>query len=463
MKRKPFSFILPLTALLCAFLSLLFGQPSFAAGKPNFVIFIADDLSHFDTEPYGAKDIRTPNLTRMAAAGMKFTHCFVASPSCGPSRTALLTGLMPARNGAEPNHRPKNAGIASLPPVLHELGYEVAAFGKVAHGKDVDIHGFDHADKDSSAGNIRQWLAQRDSAKPLCLFLGTRHPHVPWSANDGYDSAGFSLPADHADTPATRSERARYATDVTNADKWMGELYDLTSATVKGDTLFAFTSDHGSQWPFSKWNLYDAGIHVPLIVVWKAKLKPGSKNEAMVQWPDLLPTLIDIAGGKVPDGLDGRSFAAVLSGEQKEHRDRIFTTHSGDGGRMNVYPIRSLRTRGWKYIRNLHPDYQHHSHITRAGGKDGLIYWSSWLEAAKTRPEVAALVKRHIERPAEELYDLTADPHELKNLAASPEHAARIAEMRAEVDAWMLAQGDKQTVFGTPTLIGEPAPPFAEK
>ena len=102
------------------------------SSRPNIVVFISDDHSMLDSEPYGSKDIRTPEMQRLANDGMKFTHAFAASPSCGPSRTALLTGLWPARNGAEPNHKPKNIGIVSLPPVLHSLGYEVVAIGKVA-------------------------------------------------------------------------------------------------------------------------------------------------------------------------------------------------------------------------------------------------------------------------------------------------------------------------------------------
>lgn len=255
--------------------------------------------------------------------------------------------------------------------------------------------------------------------------------------------------------------RTQYLTDVSNADRWLGELLPLVRAGVKGDTLILFTSDHGAQWPFAKWNLYDAGIRVPLIAVWPGRLKPATTNDAMIQWTDLLPTFIELGGGKAPAGLDGKSFASLLRGEARTHRDRIFSTHSGDGGRMNVYPIRSLRTRDWKYILNLLPGHQHHSHISRAEGKDGLIYWNSWLAAAEKDPAAAAKVKRHIQRPAEELYDLKSDPQEQRNLAVDPQHAVRLASMRAELEAWMKARGDQKTVFGTPLLLGEPATPIA--
>lgn len=430
-----------------------------AAARPNFVVFIADDHSQLDSQPYGAADIRTPNMARLAAEGTTFTHAFVASPSCGPSRTALLTGQWPARNGAEPNHKSKRPDVASLPPMLHALGYEVAAIGKVAHGAFAKDHGFDVVVGDrigiSDTAEVAAFLAARDASKPLCLFVGTRHPHVPWSENEGYDPAALKLPPTYVDTPETRTMRAKYSTDVTKSDKLLGEVYDLARERVRGDTLFIYTSDHGSQWPFGKWNLYDAGIRVPFIAVWPGVLKPATTNGTMLCWPDLLPTLIELGGGKVPDGIDGKSFAAVLRGESATHRDRVFSTHSGDG-QFNVYPIRSVRTREWKYILNLHPEFQHHSHISRAAGRDGLAYWNSWLTAAASDPLAAAKVKRHIERPAEELYDLSNDPFEQRNLAAESAHAARLAAMRSELEAWMKEQGDQQTVFGNPLRLGEP-------
>jgi arylsulfatase A-like enzyme len=176
----------------------------------------------------------------------------------------------------------------------------------------------------------------------------------------------------------------------------------------------------------------------------------------MIQWTDLLPTLIAAAGGPVPGGIDGRSFLPVLRGEAAAFRDTIFTTHSGDG-RMNVYPIRAIRTAGWKLILNLHPEYAHTTHIDKALARDGGRYWISWFEKAQTDSATAALVHRYHARPALELYDVAADPHEQRNLAADPAHAARIADLRAQLTAWMKAQGDQETVFNEPRLLTDPA------
>jgi N-sulfoglucosamine sulfohydrolase len=133
----------------------------------------------------------------------------------------------------------------------------------------------------------------------------------------------------------------------------------------------------------------------------------------------------------------------------------MFNTQSGDGD-FNVYPSRSLRKDQWKYILNLHPEFQHQTHDSRNRNGNGIRYWTSWLEKAKTNPAAAAIVKRFVERPAEELYDLEADPYEMHNLASDPKEKSRLASMNAELKQWMKEQGDTQTVFGKPLLIGEP-------
>jgi N-sulfoglucosamine sulfohydrolase len=423
-----------------------------AASRPNIVIFLSDDHGYLDSEVYGAKDVRTPNMLRLAKAGMTFTHCFVASPSCAPSRAAMLTGLMPARNGAEANHSKPRAEIKKLPAYLQELGYEVAGFGKVAHYNHDRDYGFDHYDKNHAAPVVRAFLEKRDNAKPLCLFVGAHAPHVPWSTNATYKSDAVQIPATHVDTPATREFRARYYTDVTKADSELGGIYDLARAQLGTNILFIFTSDHGAQWPFGKWNLYDAGIRVPFIAAWPGVITPGSRTDAMVSWIDILPTLIEVAGGTAPKAIDGLSFAPVLRGAARAHRDRIFSTHSGDG-RMNVYPIRSVRTRDWKYVLNLHPEFQYTTHIDAAQDRDGVKYWRSWEAVARTNAFAGETVRRYHARPKEELYDVREDPFEQRNLAPAEAHSRRLKEFREELEHWMTEQGDRRIVFNEPRLL----------
>jgi uncharacterized sulfatase len=434
------------------------------AAPPDLVVVIADDLGVLDTAVYGAKDVSTPNLARLAGRGLTFRHAFVASPSCAPSRAALLTGLMPARNGAEANHSRPRPEIKKLPAYLQELGYEVASFGKVAHYNHGPQYGFDHVAGEGFHNHegipaAVEYLKNRKRDKPLCLFVGTNWPHVPWPETEAYRPADIDLPPTHVDTPQTRHWRTRYYAAVTKADDDLGTIYAAAMQHLDPQNTFVFfTSDHGAQWPFGKWNLYDAGIRVPLIVVGPG-VKAAATTDAMVSWIDLLPTLVDLAGGTPPAQIDGRSFAPVLRGEKKDHREAIYTTHSGDG-RFNVYPIRGLRTPEWKYILNLHPEYQHATHINRAASGDGLSYFGSWESAAKTNPAAAEIVRRYKERPREELYDLTTDPHEQRNLAADPQHAQRLAGMRGKLDTWLKEQGDQLTVFNEPLLLGQEATPI---
>lgn len=452
---------------IALFVALLALASAFSASAklpdhPDIVIFLTDDQSQLDATPYGDDGIRTPNMARLANVGLTFNRAFVASPSCAPSRGAMLTGLMPARNGAEPNHAEPRLDIKKWPAYFHELGYEVVAFGKVSHYKQTKDYGFDYFAHDTfhdpeGIPAAVQWLKNRPhkNAKPLCIFVGSNWPHVPWPEKaPDYDPNELALPASSIDTKATRHWRALYAEAVKNADDEFGIIYDTAQSTLGTNTLYLFSSDHGAQWPFGKWNLYDSGIRVPLIVSWPGVVKPGTRSDAMVSWIDFMPTLIEVAGGKAPNNIDGRSFLPVLLGKKKTHRSEIFTTHSGDGI-FNIYPMRSLRTERWKYILNLHPEFAFTSHIDLPVPLGQRAYFSTWENAAKTNAEAAAIVTRYHQRPAEELYDLANDRFEQHNLAADPAQQSRVKKMRGELEQWMREQGDQQKVYNKPRLLSD--------
>jgi uncharacterized sulfatase len=450
--------------LLLFLLSLL---PPLAAGadrRPDIVVFLTDDQGRLDCAPYGGGGIPTPNMQALAGRGLTFERAYVASPSCAPSRAALLTGLMPARNGAESNHEKPHADVRKWPAYFQDLGYEVVAFGKVSHYKHTSDYGFDHFAYDGfhqheAVPEAVKWLETRpaDEARPLCLMVGTNWPHVPWPAETGaFDPDALALPDGSVDTTETREWRARYAAAVTKADEDLGAVMAAAERHLPG-ALFVFSADHGAQWPFGKWNLYEAGVAVPLVVAWPGVTKPGTRTAAMVSWVDLLPTLLEAAGGEAPQGIDGRPFLPVLRGETEAHRERVFTSHSNDR-RMNVYPARAVREGRWKYIRNLHPEFAFTTHIDLVAGELGQRgFFATWEEAARSEPQAAATVRRYHARPPEELYDLGADPTERHNLATDPAHATRLADLRAKVDAWMVEQGDEGTVPVEGRLLSDPS------
>ncbi len=431
--------------------------------RPDIVVFLSDDHTWRDSSVYGSLDMETPNMARLSEAGMTFEQAFVASPTCAPSRAALLTGMYPARNGAEPNHSRPDPEIKKLPAYLQELGYEVVSFGKVGHYRQTPEYGFDIArhygyHEDIAIPKALEWLRERDSDQPLCLFVGTNWPHVPWPEDTGdIDPAELQIPPNHVTNPVTRQWRAKYAAAVKIMDDELGKVHELAREKLGADTFFLHTSDHGAQWPYGKWTLYEDGIRTPMIVSWPGRIESEVRTDAMVSWIDILPTLVDVAGGKVPDGLDGQSFLPVLTGETDEHHDVVLTTHSGDGNN-NVFPIRSARTRdGWKYIRNLHPEFRNTSHITNRPRRDS--YWDSWVDTAIDAPAARRKVRGYLERPPEELYNVNEDPWERDNRIDDPDQAERLAELRQAVDGWMQETEDPQKVFGHPKRRASPEQP----
>ena len=441
---------------LFVLLGLAFSAASLTAAPPDIVVFLADDLGWGDCSIHGGRAVPTPRMAELAAEGMTLNRAFVVSPSCAPSRAALLTGLDPMRNGAMLNHARPRQSIRKWPAFFQELGYEVVSFGKVAHYAQVTGYGFDQAThfkyhEDACIDAAVGWLEQRQTrtarekpGKPLCLLVGTNWPHVPWPKEGLGDPGSIAIPSHLVDTTEARQALARYHAAVARCDADLGKVREAARRHLGTNHLFLFTGDHGAQFPFGKWNLYDLGVRTPLVAVWPGRIRAGTTSEAMVNWTDILPTCLEAAGGKRVAELDGSSFLSVLTGKNGQHRERIFLTHSADGD-MNRYPIRAVRTGEWKYIRNLDPAAEHHTHIDR--GKDaegdGVRYFRSWVARAASDPEAAALLKRYHQRPAEELYHLAKDPAEQSNLAADPAHRETLGGLRAELDAWMRSQGDR--------------------
>ncbi|MEM8735314.1 MAG: sulfatase/phosphatase domain-containing protein [Planctomycetota bacterium] len=346
-----------------------------------------------------------------------------------------------------------------MPQVLGRLGYQTAAFGKVAHGKSAKDYGFDVFDIKKSIPQVREsvskFLNEREDERPLALFVGVEDPHVPWPKESTVDPKAMQLPPQLLDTPRTRVQRSRYLQEVIDLDAYLAELRELVDRHLGEDHLFVFSSDHGAQFPFGKWTLYDEGTRVPLVVARKGHIAAGNETHAMVSWVDLLPTLIDVAGGDVPGDLDGKSFQAVLDGKATDHRERIFTTHSGDR-KMNVFLSRAVRTDRYKFIFNPHPEFAFTTHIDLLLRETSGDYFKEWTKAAEGNATASGIVGRHHGRPMYELFDLEKDPYELKNLAGSEGFKAIEAELRSELMNWIASQGDELTVFHEPLMLDEP-------
>ena len=427
--------------------------------KPNIVIYLADDLGWKDIGFNDAKVVKTPFLDKLASEGMFLKNAFVASPACAPSRAALLTGLMPARNGAENNHTYPKEGINLLTKNLQQNGYKIYGFGKVAHGKMNGECGFDFYHKQSInlEKNIKDFFFKTNINSPICVIIGDRRPHVPWTEKIIYNVEKVDLPPYFIDTRETREHRARYYSDITGFDKSLGKILEFLDIKLGKNTVTIMTSDHGGQWPFGKWNLYDDGIRTPLVIKWPSKIMANTSTDAMISWIDILPTILDLTDSEREENIDGKSFLKVLMGETENFRDEIFTTHTGDGV-FNIYPIRSVRTKRYKYIRNLLPDYYHtnHSDLLR---KDGAgAYWDSWYKSSRQNIKSENIILSYHTRPKEEFYDLLKDPNEQNNLITSKSLTKEIRKLREKLDQWIEKQKDQETVIYSPYPITEELP-----
>ena len=427
------------------------------AAKPNLLIVIADDMTWQDCQPYGNHEVQTPHLAALASQGMTFHACFTSTAMCAPTRAQLYTGMFPIRNGAYPNHSAVRAHTRSIPHHFQSLGYRVGLIGKT-HFKPASSFPFEMLGGKGQASNTTKIseFVNRDRTQPYCLVVASNQPHSPWNLGpqEHYPAATLTLPPYLEDTTETRAALANYYAEIEYLDGQVGQCMSIVEhAGQADDTIFLFTSEQGSAFPFAKWTCYDLGLKTGLIVRWPGRIPPGSKNSALVQYVDILPTLLQAADADpenfdtgrpgAPDGgngFDGKSFLEVLLGQKHFHRDYVYGAHTTKGiiNGSSGYPIRSVRSASLIYIQNLSHQTVFSNVNTRPGGGGGV--WQSWKNAGrKTR----ARADFYTHRPAEELYDLRQDPYELHNLIDNPAYRQHVAELQAQLSAWMQQQADQ--------------------
>ena len=407
--------------------------------RPNILIVIADDQCWRDSGCYGNPDVKTPNIDQLAQEGIRFTRCFTATAMCAPTRQQLYTGLFPIRNGAYPNHSQVYPGTRGIVHYLRDLGYRVGLVGKKHFGPPASFP-FEEIPEDG----IGEFLS-RDPVQPYCLVYASRNPHGRWTEGpqDAYDPAALTVPPYLVDNAETRKALAAYYAEITALDTEVGAcMQHVEEAGQRDSTIFMYTSEQGFAFPFGKWTCYDLGLRTALVVRWPGHVEAGSSTGAMVQYVDVLPTLVEAAGGTPPEGLDGRSFLGVLDGKTDTHNDAVFGVHTTRGINFGseCYPIRSIRTETHKYILNLNHEVPFVNTLI-VTDKDG--FWKSWERDAETSPVAAHLIRRYQERPAEELYDVVNDPYEMHNLAGDPANRALMDGFRERLEAWMRQQGDE--------------------
>jgi uncharacterized sulfatase len=397
-------------------------------------------MSWADVGCYGNKDVKTPTLDAMAKEGLRFTHCFTATAMCAPTRQQLYTGLFPKRNGAVANHTKVHPGTRSVVHHLEALGYTVALQGKKHFGP-----------KESFPFKSTSLKELCEGEKPFCYVFCSKNPHLPWSSGKAfsYDPASFTMPPYLLDTPETRTALSTYYKEISALDQEVRELLDTLRTTKKEqDTLVLFTSEQGSAFPRAKWTCYDMGLRTALIARWPGRIQAGTTTDAMVRYVDVVPSLVELAGGdpKAIDtgrdgavdggrGFDGFSFADVLKGTKKEHAQWAYGIQTKPG-----VPLRSVRSKKYKYVLNTQPGATFSCNAWGlAGPKETL---KSWRELAEKDPEAKRTMDEIITPPKEMLFAIDKDPYEQNNLAGNPEYAQVLAQMREQLTAWMKQQGD---------------------
>jgi len=420
--------------------------------RPDILLIISDDHRWCDIGACGNSDVRTPNLDRLAAEGMRFERYYTPSPICAPARMALYSGVFPVRNGGWPNHSKCYPGTRSVVHHLGALGYRVGLSGK-RHFGPADVFPFE------DVADIEEFMS-RDPTHPFCLVIATREPHAPWGQMDRecFDPERLTLAPNLVDTPETRRALARYYTCLSRLDAKIGEaLRRLDRSGRPGNTITIYTSDHGAQFPGGKWTCYEPGLRVPFILRWPTTVKGGTVSSELVQHVDVLPTLIAAADGipkaidtgrpNAPDGgcgFDGESFLPLLRGARCEHRRFVYGVSTQHGTINGIpYAVRSVSDGRCKYILNLCHESEYSNALTGpADPHHENLYWQDWLREAEDDAQAALLVGRYLHRPPEELYDLQDDPWELDNRVDDAALADVRASLARQLMAWMKQQGD---------------------
>lgn len=431
-------------SLLAAGSVSLYGEE---ISKPNFVLFIADDCSHYDIGCYGSVDSRTPNIDNFAKEGVRFTRAYQSVPMSSPTRHNLYTGLWPVRSGAYPNHTCANDGTLSIVHHLRPLGYKVALIGK-SHVAPKSVFPFDCYVPLSKKNELRfdainEFISEcASSDTPYCLIVASNQPHTPWDKGDisKFDAESLKIPPMYVDIPETRKAFARYLAEINFMDNEFGTLLSILKQKRQDEkTVVVYLSEQGNSLPFAKWTCYDAGVHSACIVRWPGKVKPGTTSDAIVEYVDMVPTFVDIAGGKPVAKVDGKSFKNVLLGKSASHKKYTFSMQTTRGiiRGAKYYGIRSVSDGRYRYIVNLTPE------VSFQNTEVFTPLFKLWEQKGATDSHAKAMTNKYRNRPAIELYDVKNDPYCMKNLAQDKAYGKKVSELDKELKKWMEYCGDK--------------------
>ena len=413
----------------------------------NVVIVITHDTGRH-LGAYGRR-VATPNLDHLAGEGVLFEQAYCTAPQCSPSRSSLLTGLVPHRHGLIGlTHRGfrlhPDALRQTLPRLLGEAGYSTHLFGFQHEAADPRELGYQQVVQPRPSGS-RPHLC-RDVAPAAAEFLAGG-PTEPFFAMVGFDEthrpfeptdtslADVEVPAYLPDTPVVRRDVADLEAAVRQADAAIGQLLAaLDRSGLAGRSLFIYTTDHGIAFPGAKGTLFDPGIEIGLVARGPGGFSGGWRLPELASNADLVPTVLELCGLAPPEDTDGVSLLPLVAGDVRDVRQELFaelTFHTA------YDPMRAIRTERYKYIRSF---------------ADRPLHLPAHVDASPTKDLLRERGYFEPRRPPEMLFDLVHDPLERANLAGDPTLSSVRDSLRDQLERWMRATGD-------PLLDGELAAP----
>ena len=436
-------------------LALVAAAQGAAPARPNILFVLSDDHSYPFLSCYGDSNVRTPNLDRLAAGGMRFHRFFTVAPQCVPSRAGYLTGrsAIAARMTRFSAALPRDE-VTFLELLRQQGGYHTGIAGRSFHldgsarsgsargGPEIraimDRHGMrtfaDRVDylqtgsDEQAVEQTEEFLRGVPAGKPFALWLNFSDPHHVWNAPTEFrpSPASLKLPPHWPDLPGMREQLADYCAEVNRLDSTMGRVLALLERLGRAnDTLVVFAGDNGAALPHGKGSLYDPGCNVPLVIRWPGVVRPDGESRALLSGEDIAPTLLAAAGLAPGPRMSGVSFLPLLRGEAFTPRRHVFTERGPHGSapvtvnmRSSGYDLsRAVRSDRYKFIYNCTP-WIPYSPVDSAGG----AAWRAITAAHAAGELTSGLATTYFSqpRPVYELYDLESDPSELRNLSGSP-------------------------------------------
>jgi len=453
------------------------------ARRPNILWLIGENLG-LDLGCYGAKHVRTPALDRLAAEGVRYTRVFSTNPACAPSRSAFFTGMYQTTTGTHPmrSHRDDDFRLpAGVRPVTHRLrdaGYwtaniRTAGVHNVGTGK-LDLNfvneGPVYESGDWASLKARQpffaVVNSHENEYDIYDRQSAKKERVEWVGEREHERIAtpenVTPPSYYPDHPVVRAEWARFLNSVSGMDRRIGRVLEqLRADGLEDDTVVIFFADNGRLDARSIHWCYDSGLHVPMIIRWPRnfpappQVRPGAIDDRVLSLIDVTATTLAIAGVARPPLMQGLVFLGAGADAPRTYafsaRDRIDET---------VHRIRSVRDARWRYIRTFTPGPTIAS-LNRYKEKCFLVM--PLLRGMMARGELSGPAAEMMARcgPCEELYDLDADPDEIRNLAASaePAHREALARLRAALETWIVETGDQGRWPEPPDVVA----PFAKE